>query len=54
MGAADEGRIDTVRLLLEIGADTDLQDAVCFAVRICARVCVCVCVCVRVCLLVIG
>ena len=58
--AAGSGHVDTVQLLLQLGANPMMKDKVCLFVcafcvcvcvyvSVCVRVCVCICVCVCVC-----
>ena len=44
--AAYHGRADTIKLLLEAGADIEAKTTVSKRISICTCVCVCVCMCV--------
>ena len=46
MGAAQYGKADTVKVLLEAGASIEAKDNVSKRISICTCVCVCLCVCV--------
>ena len=46
MLAAKNGHSDTVKVLLDAGADIEAKDNVSKRIFICTSVCVCVCVCV--------
>ena len=46
MWAANNGKADTVKVLLEAGASIEAKGPVSIRISICTCVCVCVCVCV--------
>ena len=49
MGASYGGSVECVQMLLDRGAQVNVQDKVCACVYVWLCVCMCVCVCVCVC-----